>query len=149
MKASASPSKKSATSIPPSANCAKPSVSIPSSTPTTKPPSSKNAPSPFNPNPPKPIPTDYAAQRWNRDDRFQACLTNGISGRDFRVSRRRVLHRQGSCVIPFPQEQVAWALANRARIFRYYFIPQFLAAALFLSFAHATGRVHARLLLTG
>jgi|SRR5882724_1103766 len=51
--------------------------------------------------------------------------------------------------MPFPQEQVAWALANRARIFRYYFIPQFLAAALFLSFAYATGRVHARLLLTG
>jgi len=51
--------------------------------------------------------------------------------------------------MPFPQEQAAWLLANRARIFRYYFIPQLLAAALFLSFAYATGKVHARLLLTG
>ena len=51
--------------------------------------------------------------------------------------------------MPFPQEQVAWMLANRAKIFRYYFIPQFLAAALFLSFAYATGKTHARLLVTG
>jgi uncharacterized protein DUF3592 len=46
----------------------------------------------------------------------------------------------------FPQEQVAWVLANREKIFRYLFIPQFLAAALFLSFAYATGKVHAHLL---
>jgi hypothetical protein len=51
--------------------------------------------------------------------------------------------------MPFPQEQVAWMLANRARIFRYYFIPQVLVAALFLSFAYATGKTHARLLVTG
>jgi hypothetical protein len=52
-------------------------------------------------------------------------------------------------MMAFPEQQIAWALANRARIFRYYFIPQFLAAALFLSFAYATGKVHARLLFTG
>jgi hypothetical protein len=46
----------------------------------------------------------------------------------------------------FPQEQVAWALANNEKIFRYIFIPQFLAAAIFLSFGYATGKVHARLL---
>ena len=49
--------------------------------------------------------------------------------------------------MPFPQDQVAWLLANREKIFRYLFIPQFLAAALFLSFAYATGHVHAHLLL--
>ena len=48
--------------------------------------------------------------------------------------------------MPFPQEQVAWLLANRERIFRYIFIPQFLAAVVFLTFAYATGKVHARLL---
>jgi len=47
----------------------------------------------------------------------------------------------------FPEEQVAWLLANREKIFRYIFIPQFLAAAIFLSFGYATGQVHARLLL--
>src|SRR5215831_11890979 len=45
-----------------------------------------------------------------------------------------------------PQEQVAWLLANRERISRYIFIPQLLAAAIFLSFAYGTGKVHARLL---
>jgi len=45
-----------------------------------------------------------------------------------------------------PQEQVAWLLANRERISRYIFIPQLLAAAIFLSFAYATGKVHAHLL---
>jgi len=49
----------------------------------------------------------------------------------------------------FPQEQVAWMLANREKIFRYIFIPQFLAAALFLSFAYVTGHVHAHLLFKG
>ena len=48
--------------------------------------------------------------------------------------------------MPFPLQQVAWLLANRERIFRYIFIPQFLAAALFLSFAYGTGKVHAPLL---
>lgn len=38
-------------------------------------------------------------------------------------------------------------LANRQKIFRYLFIPQFLAAAVFLSFSYGTGKVHARLLL--
>jgi uncharacterized protein DUF3592 len=49
----------------------------------------------------------------------------------------------------FPQEQFAWALANRKKIFGYAFIPQFLAAALFLSFAYGTGHVHAHLLFKG
>lgn len=47
----------------------------------------------------------------------------------------------------FPQQQVAWMLANREKILRYAFIPQFLAAAVFLSFSYGTGKVHARLLL--
>jgi uncharacterized protein DUF3592 len=51
--------------------------------------------------------------------------------------------------MPFPQDQVAWVLANREKIARYLFIPQFLAAALFLSFAYATGHVHAHLLFKG
>lgn len=46
----------------------------------------------------------------------------------------------------FPQEQVAWILANREKIFRYLFIPQLLTAAIFLSFSYATGKVHAHLL---
>jgi hypothetical protein len=48
--------------------------------------------------------------------------------------------------MPFPQDQVAWILANRERIFRYYFIPQALAALVFSSFAYGTGKVHAHLL---
>jgi hypothetical protein len=51
--------------------------------------------------------------------------------------------------MPFPQEQIVWILANRARILRYYFIPQLLVAALFLGFAYRTGKTHARLLSTG
>ncbi len=51
--------------------------------------------------------------------------------------------------MPFPQDQVAWVLANREKIARYSFIPQFLAAALFLSLAYATGHVHAHLLFKG
>jgi hypothetical protein len=50
--------------------------------------------------------------------------------------------------MPFPQEQVAWVLANREKIFRYYFIPQALAALLFLSFSYVTGKDHAHLLLS-
>jgi Protein of unknown function (DUF3592) len=49
----------------------------------------------------------------------------------------------------FPQDQVAWLLANGGKIQRYLFIPQFLAAALFLSFAYVTGHVHAHLLFKG
>lgn len=48
--------------------------------------------------------------------------------------------------MPFPQEQVAWMLTNREKIFRYIFIPQLVAAATFFSFAYGTGKVHARLL---
>lgn len=51
--------------------------------------------------------------------------------------------------MPFPQEQVVWVLSNRQKIARYLFLPQFLAAAIFLSFAFATGNVHARLLFKG
>jgi hypothetical protein len=51
--------------------------------------------------------------------------------------------------MPYPQDQVAWVLANREKIFRYYFIPQALVAVLFLSFAYGTGKVHAHLLLGG
>lgn len=48
--------------------------------------------------------------------------------------------------MPFPQEQVEWALAHCGKIFRYFFIPQLLAAVVFLSFSYATGKVHAHLL---
>lgn len=48
--------------------------------------------------------------------------------------------------MPFPQDQVTWVLANRERIFRYYFIPQSLGALLFLGFSYSTGKVHAHLL---
>jgi hypothetical protein len=51
--------------------------------------------------------------------------------------------------MPLPEEQAAWILANRARILRYYFLPQLLVAAVFLSFAYSTGKTHARLLITG
>ena len=51
--------------------------------------------------------------------------------------------------MPFPQDQVARLLANRDKIARYLFIPQFLAAALFLTFSYVTGNVHAHLLLKG
>lgn len=51
--------------------------------------------------------------------------------------------------MPFPQSQVEWILANRARIFRYAFLPQFLAAFVFLAFAHFTGKTNVHLLLNG
>lgn len=51
--------------------------------------------------------------------------------------------------MPVPQDQVAWLIANREKIARYMFIPQFLAAAVFLSFAYGTGHVHAHLLFKG
>jgi hypothetical protein len=51
--------------------------------------------------------------------------------------------------MPFPQDQVAWILANREKIFRHYFIPQALVAVVFLAFAYGTGKVHAHLLMEG
>lgn len=50
--------------------------------------------------------------------------------------------------MPAPVEQViSRIVANREKIIRYLFIPQFLAAAVFLTFSYGTGKVHARLLL--
>jgi hypothetical protein len=51
--------------------------------------------------------------------------------------------------MPFPQEQIDWLIANRARIVRWMFIPQLLVALLFLGFAYRTGRTHVRVLLRG
>jgi hypothetical protein len=51
--------------------------------------------------------------------------------------------------MPFPQDQVARLLTNRARIARVMFIPQLVAALLLLGFAYVTGKVHAHLLITG
>ena len=45
--------------------------------------------------------------------------------------------------------QVLWLLANREKIFRYFFIPQFICAIPFLWFGYATGKVHAHLLFKG
>ena len=49
----------------------------------------------------------------------------------------------------FPQEQVAWLLANRERIFRFAFIPQLLVAAALLGVVYYTGKTDAHLLLKG
>ena len=51
--------------------------------------------------------------------------------------------------MPFPQSQLDWMLANRAKILRYAFVPQFLAAIALLSVAHFTGKTDAHLLLHG
>ncbi len=51
--------------------------------------------------------------------------------------------------MPFPQSQVEWMLANRARILRYAFVPQFLVAVALLAFAHFTGKTDLHLLLRG
>jgi hypothetical protein len=51
--------------------------------------------------------------------------------------------------MPFPQPQIDWLVANRAKILRYAFVPQFFAAVALLSVAYFTGRTDARLLLTG
>jgi hypothetical protein len=40
-------------------------------------------------------------------------------------------------------------LANRSKIIRYAFVPQFLVAFVFLAFAHFTGKTNAHLLLNG
>jgi hypothetical protein len=51
--------------------------------------------------------------------------------------------------MPFPEQQVAWFLANRAKILRYAFVPQLLIAVVFLGFAYKAGKDHAHLLLAG
>jgi len=51
--------------------------------------------------------------------------------------------------LPFPQEQVAWLLANRKKIFRYAFLPQLLVAVVLSGFAYSTGKTDMHLLLKG
>ena len=51
--------------------------------------------------------------------------------------------------MPFPEQQVEWMLANRAKILRYAFVPQLLAAVALLSIAYFTGKTDAHLLLKG
>lgn len=51
--------------------------------------------------------------------------------------------------MPFPQDQVAWLLANREKNSRYVFLPQLLAALALLAFAYFTGKADAHLLLKG
>src|SRR5207245_9848011 len=51
--------------------------------------------------------------------------------------------------MPFPQSQVEWILANRARILRYACVPQFLAGVALFAFAHFTGRNDLHLLVRG
>ena len=51
--------------------------------------------------------------------------------------------------MPFPQSQIDWMLANRAKILRYAFVPQFLVAAVLLSVAYFTGKNDVHLLLNG
>ena len=51
--------------------------------------------------------------------------------------------------MPFPQDQVAWLLANREKIFRFAFLPQLLVAVVLSSFAYSTGKTDVHLLLKG
>jgi hypothetical protein len=51
--------------------------------------------------------------------------------------------------VPFPEQQVEWMLANRAKILRYAFVPQLLAAVALLSLAYFTGKTDAHLLFEG
>ena len=51
--------------------------------------------------------------------------------------------------MPFPQSQIDWMLANRAKILRYAFMPQFFAAVTLLSVAYFTGKTDIHLLLKG
>jgi hypothetical protein len=51
--------------------------------------------------------------------------------------------------MPFPQSQIDWMLANREKLFRYAFIPQFLVAVALLSVAYFTGKTDVHLLLNG
>jgi hypothetical protein len=54
-----------------------------------------------------------------------------------------------SCLVPFPAQQVEWALANRTKILRYAFLPQLLVAVALLSVAYFTGKTDVHLLLNG
>jgi hypothetical protein len=51
--------------------------------------------------------------------------------------------------MPFPEQQVEWMLANRAKILRYAFAPQLLVAVALLSLAYFTGKTDVHLLLNG
>ena len=51
--------------------------------------------------------------------------------------------------MPFPQPQVEWMLANRAKIFRYAFLPQLFVAVALFAVANFTGRADIHLLLNG
>jgi hypothetical protein len=51
--------------------------------------------------------------------------------------------------MPFPHQQVEWLIANRAKILRYAFVPQLLAAVALLSVAHFTGKTEVHLLFNG
>jgi len=51
--------------------------------------------------------------------------------------------------MPFPEKQVEWLLANRAKILRYAFVPQLLAAVALLGIAYFTGKTDAYLLFKG
>jgi hypothetical protein len=51
--------------------------------------------------------------------------------------------------MPFPQQQVEWLLANRAKILRYAFVPQLLAAVVLLGVAYYTGKIDIHLLFNG
>lgn len=51
--------------------------------------------------------------------------------------------------MPFPQDQIAWILTNRDKLFRFVFLLQMIAAFVFLAFAYSTGKTHLHLLRTG
>jgi hypothetical protein len=51
--------------------------------------------------------------------------------------------------MPIPQSQIEWMLTNRAKILRYAFVPQFLAALVLFSIAYFTGKTDMHVLLTG
>jgi hypothetical protein len=51
--------------------------------------------------------------------------------------------------MPSPQQQVDWLLANRAKILRFAFVPQLLAAVALLSVAYFTGKTGVHLLFHG
>ena len=51
--------------------------------------------------------------------------------------------------MPFPQQQVEWLIANRAKILRFAFVPQLLAAVALLGVAHFTGKTDVHLLFNG
>jgi len=51
--------------------------------------------------------------------------------------------------MPFPEQQVEWMLANRAKILQYAFVPQLLVAVALLSLAYFTGKTDVHLLFNG